>query len=137
MLNGYHILDPGAADSQQWQHRLAHHVQQFGRPPRQASAGRAIYSAANEAYVADLGVQRTVLPNAGAKSIARHQYERQPWFRPIRRWHAGVEGRISVLKRKHGLARCLNRGEERLQRWVGLGIIVANLVVIGRTLAHA
>jgi IS5 family transposase len=137
IVSGYRILDPGAADSQQWQPSLDHHVQQFGRPPRQASADRAVYSAANEAYAADLGVQRIVLPKAGAKSIARRQYERQPWFRRIRRWHAGVEGRISVLKRKHGLARCLNRGEEGFQRWVGLGIIVANLVVIGRTLAHA
>jgi len=136
IISGYRILDGNAADSQQWQPSLDHHVQQFGRPPRQASADRSVYSAANEACATALGVQRIVLPKAGAKSTARRQHEGQPWFRRIRRWHAGIEGRISVLKRKHGLRRCADRGEKGFQRWVGLGIIVANLAVIGHALAH-
>jgi len=136
IISHYRILDDGAADCQQWQPSLDHHVQQFGHPPRQASADRGVYSAANEAYAAKLGVQRIVLPKAGAKSTERRQHEHQPWFRRIRRWHAGVEGRISVLKRKHGLDRCLDRREEGFARWVGLGIIVANLAVMGRALAH-
>ena len=82
-----------------------------------------------------MGVRQVILPQAGAKSAARRQYERQPWFRRGRRWNAGVEGRISVLKRKHGLGRCLNHGEEWLGRWVGWGVIAANLAVMGHTLA--
>ena len=44
-----------------------------------------------------------------------------------RRFHAGIEGRIRVLKRKHGLDRCRNHGEEGCARWVGWGVIANNL----------
>lgn len=50
-----------------------------------------------------------------------------------RKWHAGVEGRISVLKRAHGLGRCLAHGFSGFQGWVGWGVIAGNLAVMGRT----
>ena len=56
------------------------------------------------------GVKRVVLPKPGKKSDERRQYEKQPWFRKARKWHAGVEGRISVLKRCHDLDRCSQSG---------------------------
>ena len=42
------------------------------------------------------------------------------------------EGRISVLKRCHGLRRCRYRGLRGMERWVGLGVIANNLRVLGR-----
>ena len=59
----------------------------------------------------------------------------QRWFRRGFRFRAGIEGRISVLQRCYGLDRCRNHGEAGLGRWVGWGIVVANLERIGRTLA--
>lgn len=59
----------------------------------------------------------------------------QAWFRRGRRWQAGIEGRISVVKRKHGLNRCLNHGETGFARWVGWGILAHNLDQMGRALA--
>ena len=50
-------------------------------------------------------------------------------------WRTGCEGRISVLKRRHGLNRCRYRGFEGMQRWVGLGVIPDNIIQIGRCLA--
>ncbi len=135
IISGYRILDGNPADCEQWQPSLDHHVNQFARPPDQASADRGVYSAPNEAYAQDLGVKRVILPKRGAKSEARRRHEKQRWFRRGRRWHAGVEGRISVVKRKHGMDRCLDHGEEGFGRWVGWGIIAANLDVMGRTLA--
>ncbi len=44
------------------------------------------------------------------------------------RWRVGCEGRISVLKRRHGLDRCRYHGEDGMHRWVGLGVIANNLV---------
>jgi hypothetical protein len=41
---------------------------------------------------------------------------------------AGNEGRISVLKRRHGLDRCRYHGEDGMHRWVGLAVIANNLV---------
>jgi IS5 family transposase len=135
IISHYRILDGNPPDDIQWQPSLDQHGKQFARPPDLASADRGVYSASNEAYAADLGVRRVILPKPGHRSEARRRHERQRWFRRGRRWHAGVEGRISVLKRKFGLGRCLDHGAEGFDRWVGWGILAANLDVMGRTLA--
>ena len=59
----------------------------------------------------------------------------QPLVRNAQRWRTGCEGRISVLKRRHGLSRCRYRGVEGMKRWVGLGVIADNLIQIGSRLA--
>lgn len=132
IVSDYRVLDGNPADSDQWQPAIAHHIEQFGKAPFQASADRGVTSAPNEAYAQQRGVKRVILPKAGYKSERRRQHERQSWFRRGRRYHAGVEGRISVLKRKHGLDRCLNHGQDGFERWVGLEIIAHNLTIIGR-----
>ena len=48
----------------------------------------------------------------------------------------GCEGRISVLKRKHGLLRCRYHGMEGMKRWVGLGAVANNLLQMGKLLAR-
>ena len=53
-----------------------------------------------------------------------------------KKWRTGCEGRISILKRRHGLRRCLYRGNAGMERWVGLGVIGDNLINIGRALAQ-
>ena len=134
IISNYRILDGNPADSNQWKPSIDHHVELFGRPPDQASADRGVYSAPNEAYAEKIGVKRVILPKPGHKSEARRQHEKQRWFKRGRRFHAGVEGRISVLKRKHGLGRCLYHGEGGFGRWVGWGIIAGNLAVMGASL---
>lgn len=94
-----------------------------------------MYSADNEDYAQLIGVKRVILPKPGHKSETRRQHERQRWFKRGRRFHAGVEGRISVLKRKHGLDRCLYHGEDGFERGVGWGVIAGNLDVMGTALA--
>jgi IS5 family transposase len=71
-----------------------------------------------------------VLPRQGAKSPARRTHERQRWFRRGQRWRVGCEGRISVLKRRHGLRRCRYHGVDGMHRWVGFGVIADNLMNI-------
>jgi transposase, IS5 family len=46
----------------------------------------------------------------------------------------GSEGRISVVKRRHGLNRSRYRGDAGMKRWVGLGVIADNLVNISRAM---
>ena len=96
--------------------------------PSDASVDRGFSSAANEQAATDRGVRRVVLPRRGPKSPARRAYERQRWFRRGQRWRVGCEGRISVIKRRHGLDRCRYHGEDGMHRWVGLGVIANNLV---------
>lgn len=131
----YRVLDGNPADETQWQPTLDSHVQQFGQPPWQASADRGVHSAENEAYATELGVKKVILPQPGRKSETRRKHERQRWFWRGRRFHAGVEGRISVIKRKHGLDCCRNHGRVGFERWVGWGIIANNLSAMGRGLS--
>jgi IS5 family transposase len=128
----YHILVGNPADEQQWQPALENHRHLFGQSPRQASADRGVHSAANEQIAAELGVKRIVLPKPGKKTPTRRRHERQRWFWRGRRFHAGVEGRISVISRKHGLDRCLDKGENGFHRWVGWGVIANNLTMMGK-----
>ena len=109
------------------------HIKTFQHPPGQASANRGLSSDPNEKLAHDLGVRHVVIPKRGYRSKARVQHEHKAWFVKGRHWHAGVEGRISVLKRAHGLGRCRNHGRSGFQCWVGWGVIAGNLAVLGRT----
>jgi IS5 family transposase len=135
IITGYRVLEGNPSDQDQWQPSLDQHVQQFGKPPDLASADRGVWSPDNEAYATHLGVKRVILPQRGNKSDDRRRYERLPWFRRGRRWHAGIEGRISVIKRKHSLDRCLHHGQDGFHRWLGWGVIANNLTMMGRRLA--
>ena len=135
IVTRWQVLDGNPSDKLQWTPSLDAHQQLFGKPPTQASADRGVYSAPNETEAKQRGIQRVVLPKPGKKSEKRRQHEKQPWFRKARKWHAGVEGRISVLKRCYDLDRCLDHGEDGFQRWVGWGVIAHNLKKIGSTVA--
>jgi IS5 family transposase len=132
IISHYRILDGNPSDCEQWVPSLDAHIRQFGQAPQQASADRGVYSADNEQAAKQRGVEYVILPKPGYRSEQRTQYEHQDWFVTGRKWHAGVEGRISVLKRAHLLALCLNHGLPGFQRWVGWSVIAGNLAVIGR-----
>jgi hypothetical protein len=70
------------------------------------------------------------------KSVSRYRfYLRQGWFRAAQRFRAGIEGRISQLRRGRQLHRCLNHGWAGFERWVGWGVIANNIAVLVSTLA--
>jgi IS5 family transposase len=136
VISAYDIHATRPADVTLWTPALDRHQQIFGRMPDLAAADRGFASAANEDAARVRGVRRVVLPRAGPKSPARRAHERQRWFRRGARWRVGCEGRISVIKRRHGLQRCLYHGPDGLHRWVGLGVIADNLLTIARTMAR-
>jgi IS5 family transposase len=134
IVSQYRILEGNPKDEGQWAPSLERHRELFGRPPDQASGDRGLYSPRNETLASEMGVRRVILPKSGYKSAQRRQHEKQRWFRRGRRYHQGVEGRISVLKRRHGLDRSLYHGEDGFERWVGWGVIAHNLLTIGTAL---
>ena len=133
LVSHYRILEGNPSDEQQWKPSLKAHLKTFHQPPQQASGDRGLFSEPNEQLAHDLGVKRVILPKRGYRSKARLKHEHKTWFVKERHWHAGVEGRISVLKRAHNLGRCLAHGLTSFYRWVGWGIIAGNLAVLGRT----
>jgi transposase, IS5 family len=110
------------------------HRAKLGREPYLVAADAAFYSAKNEAAAKAKGVKRVCIPNRSTKSVERRREQKKRWFRNGQKWRTGCEGRINVVKRRHGLNRCRYRGEVGMQRWVGLGVIADNLVNVGRAL---
>jgi transposase, IS5 family len=127
IVSRYAVLAGNPDDAEQLAPSLDRHVERFGHVPRLLAGDRKVYSEEGERHARDLGVRRVVLPRSGKLSGERLAYETQRWFRLGRRWRTGIEGRISVLKRRHKLARCLYHGSEGMERWVGWGVIAHNL----------
>jgi IS5 family transposase len=90
----------------------------------------------NERYAQTHGVKQVVLPKSGAKTAKRVAYERQRWGGRGCNWRAGIEGRISGLKRGHGLSGCRYHGDEGMERWVGWGLIAYDLRTIAQATSH-
>lgn len=132
IVSNYRILDGNPHDTQQLIPSLDQHLENFGFPPKTVTADRGVYSQANENYAQDLGIKEVILPKGGYRNKERINRERKRTFQKARRWHNGVEGRISVLKRCFGFQRCLYRGELGFSRWIGWGIIAHNLTIISK-----
>lgn len=132
----YQVYDRRPSDSDLLISSIEAHHAKLARVPRLVAADAGFYSARNEAAAKAMGVKRVCIPNRSTKSPERRREQKKRWFRNGQKWRTGSEGRISVVKRRHGLDRCRYRGFDGMQRWVGLGIIADNLVNIGRVL-HA
>jgi len=113
---------------------LAAHEEQLGRVPRLVAGDAGFYSAKNEAAAQAKGVKRVCVPNRSTKNTERKREQKKRWFRNGQKWRTGCEGRISVLKRRHGLNRCRYKGDPGMERWVGLAVIADNVINIGRVL---
>jgi hypothetical protein len=132
-LGSRSVLVPGAGMAQaQVAGSLAGHKERFGRAPWLVAGERGVSSADNEAVAQQAGVQRVVLPPKGQLSPQRRGYERQRGLRRGLRLRAGIAGRLSVWRRRLGLDRCLEHGEVGLGRWVGWGMVTANLAKIAQ-----
>ena len=135
IVSHYAILTDVGLEHPHFVASLDAHQERFGRPPDLVAGDRGLYSPENEERARERGVKRIVLPRAGRASRERQQHERQRWFRRGFRFRAGAEGRIHVLKRDYGLARCRDHGEEGFGRWVGWGVLTHNLAQIATTQA--
>lgn len=135
IISRYDVLEGNPSDDSQVEASLEGHQRLFGHPPDLFTGDRGVHSAKNEATAREAKVKRVALPQPGAKTPERVQHERQGWFRRALRFRNGVEGRISVLKRRGFLGRCRDHGEPGFGRWVGWGIVTANLATIARAKA--
>ncbi len=77
-------------------------------------------------------VKRVCIPNRSTKGPERKREQKKRWFRNGQKWRTGCEGRISLVKRRHG--RCRYRGDAGMKRWVGLGLIADNIINIGHAI---
>ena len=135
IITDYVVYEKRPSDSDLLIPALDAQTQRLGRVPRLVAGDAGFYSGANEAAAQAKGVKRVCIPNRSTKSVERKREQKKRWFRAGQKWRTGCEGRISVVKRRHGLNRCRYKGDDGMKRWVGLGVIADNLINIGRVLA--
>jgi transposase, IS5 family len=117
------------------------HQAMLGRAPHLVAADAAFYSTKNEGTAKKrLQLLMEWVSNASASPIApprapsANASRRSVGSAMGRNGGPGCEGRISVVKRRHGLDRCRYKGDAGMQRWVGLGVIADNLINIGHAM---
>jgi len=135
IITHYEVFDQRPSDQRLLVGAVKAQQQKLGRVPKLVAADAGFYSRENEQAVQQMGVAYVSIPNRNTRSEERRKLQKRRWFKAGQKWRTGCEGRISVLKRRHGLSRCRYRGLAGMRRWVGLGVIADNLLNIGRYLA--
>jgi transposase, IS5 family len=134
IITHYEVFAQRPSDSELLVSAVEAHQQQLGKTPQIVAADAGFYSAANDKALEQLGVKHVSVPSRNTRSEERRRIQKSRWFRRAQKWRTGCEGRISALKRRHGLRRCFYRGFAGMQRWVGLGVIADNLINIASRL---
>lgn len=78
---------------------------------------RGLYSKEGEEVAKRAGIRRVALPQSGRLTKKRKEYEEQPCFKRAFAFRAGVEGRISVLRRRCTVSRAASNTEKKA--WAG------------------
>jgi IS5 family transposase len=130
IVTDYEVCRQRPADEKLLLPSIEKHREIFGRAPELVAGDAGFFNNDNESGAKEAGVKKLAIPSKKTRSPARLAHQRQPWFRRAQRWRVGCEGRISVLKRRHGLFRSRYRGSHGMERWVGLGVIADNLINI-------
>lgn len=128
------VYDQRPSDSDLLIPAIEMHEQRMGRTPDLAAGDAGFYAAKHVAEAQQMGVKRVSVPSRSTKSAALKREQKKRWFKKGQKWRTGCEGRISVLKRRHGLNRCRYKGIRGMKRWTGLGVIADNLINIGKAI---
>jgi transposase, IS5 family len=99
----------------------------LGIKPKELAADRGYYSADNLEKLGKAGFKKIGIPKVGRLSKTEKTHQRKTWFRQLQRFRCGIEGSISMLKRKFGLGRVLAKGSAGTAVWTGLAIFAFNL----------
>jgi IS5 family transposase len=135
IITHFEVFEKRSSDQNLLLPAIEAHRRKLGRVPGWVAADAGFYSRANEEKARALGVKYVSIPNRNTRSAQRRRWEKQRWFKRAQAWRTGCEGRISVIKRRHGMARCRYHGIQGMRRWVGLSVIADNLINIGRYLS--
>ncbi len=102
-----------------------------GHGPRQVSMDGAFASKENLATLKGRGVADVCF--AKKRGLAVRDMVRSAWvYDKLRRFRAGIESGISLLKRVFGLARCVWKGAHGFHAYVRTAVFAANLLVLAR-----
>lgn len=125
------VVRGNPADQAQVKPMLQRHFQTYGTYPRQASFDGAFASQENLCWAKQQGVTDVAFAKKGRLKVS--DMVRSSWvYRQLRRFRAGIEGCISMLKRVFGADCCTWKGWEHFQQYVQLSVLSFNLLVLAR-----
>jgi len=127
IITTYDVLEENPSDTALLKAVVKGHRRLFRKRLKAVAGDRGFYSQSNEDWLKDSGVKRVSIPKRGKVRGEWRRYQKQSWFKRLQRFRAGIEGRISLLKRKFGLKRSRMRGKQGTEIWVGQGIFAHNL----------
>src|ERR1700752_1571894 len=116
IITSYEVYEKKPNDSDLLVKAVEEHCERLGQTPDLVAVDAAFQFAS----------QKIAVPNRPTKNPVIRKMQKTRWFRKGQKWRTGCEGRISVLKRRHGLDRCRYRGQDGMNRWVGFGVIADN-----------
>jgi len=127
IITTYDVLKENPSDTALLKNAVRGHRRLFRKRLKAVAGDRGFYSQSNEDWLKDSGVKQVSIPKRGKVREERRRYQKQFWFKRLQRFRAGIEARISLLKRKFGLKRSRMRGTPGVNIWVGQGIFAHNL----------
>jgi IS5 family transposase len=107
-------------------HRLGGRIQR-------ASFDRGFHSPENQEGLAEW-IAHPCLPKPGVKQAAEQEAQASVQFREARQKHPGIESAIGALQSGNALARCRDHSQIGYARYIGLGVLGRNLLVLGKLL---
>ncbi|MFC1862894.1 transposase [Thermodesulfobacteriota bacterium] len=127
LITQYKAFRGNPDDAHMLPYILSNHQNQYGQAPQSLCGDRRFFSSDNEKEAYKTGVEKVSICKPGYRSKDRKQIEKERWFKTLQRFRAGIEGIISTLMRNYGLKRCLWKGWESFQSYVGLSVVTFNL----------
>ena len=125
------VTQGNPADQAQMQLMLERQYQIYGRYPRQASFDGGFATQNNLRWAKKQGIQDVAFAKKAGLKVT--DMVRSSWvYKQLRRFRAGIEGCISMLKRVFGADRCTWKGWEHFQQYVHLSVLSFNLLVLAR-----
>ncbi len=118
------VLPPASAPGNPGENELlpqtVSELQRLGLSPREVALDGGFQTNASAEALAPLAPERTFIAGRASPGSRRTQ-------RRLARYRVGVEGRISHLKRRHGLRRSRLKGGEGARTWTGWAVLTYNV----------
>jgi len=131
-VSNYEVHKGNPADETLLSNAIKRHESTFDHVPESITADRGYSSKENEDIAKGAGIKRVAIPKRGKRSKERQEIERSRPFKRLINWRAGIEARISLLKRKYGLGKTYSRGYSSTSTRIGWGILTHNLMRLAR-----
>lgn len=128
-ITSYKVYQGNPNDKTLFQEGVQGHHHNIEVKAKEAATDRGFYSSPNETFAESEGI-RVAMPKIGKKSKERAAYEKEPWFKRLQRFRAGMEAIISNANRRSGLCTPLTRGTRHTECSVGWSVFSYNLAQV-------